>query len=180
MAPEKSILDEPIEEINVSVMKPTRYVPRRRPTISIERSFDRFADWIMSYIPEPARRRVNEKVEKLKKDVKQIYSRYDEHTLHEIEVPLRGFLRTHRIDGRRGYDQTTFTQYIRPRVIEFLSGRKKPFQVKFIFTCEFRKGGEYNYGYFHTNIERIMEDTNLEDLYNAMIAMCLEKISVSE
>ena len=177
MMSNNSILDEPIEEINVPVMQPTRYVPRRRPAIIIERSFNRFADWMMSYVPEPVKKKANEKVEKLKKEIRQIYSRYDEHTLHEIEVPLRGFLRTHRIDGRRGYDQTTFTQYIRPRVIEFLSGRKKPFQVKFIFTCEFRKGGEYNYGYFHTNIERIMEDTNLEDLYNAMIAMCLEKIS---
>ena len=90
---------------------------------------------------------------------------------------MRGFLRTHRIDGRRGYDQTTFTQYIRPRVIGFLSERKKPFQVKFIFTCKFKKEKEYNYGHFHTNIEWIMEDTNLGDLYDAMIAMCLEKIS---
>ena len=177
MAPEKSILDEPIEEINVPVLQPTRYVPRRRPAILVERSFDRFADWIMSYVPEPVKSKAYEKVEKLKKDIKRIYTRYNEHTLHEREAPLRGFLRTHRIDGRGGYDQTTFTQYIRPRVIKFLSEKKKPFQVKFVFTCKFRKGGEYNYGYFHTNIERIMEDTNLADLYNTMIAMLLERIS---
>ena len=120
MMSNNSILDEPIEEINVPVMQPTRYVPSRRPAIFIERSFNRFADWIMSYVPEPVKRKVDEKVEKLKKDIKQIYSRYGEHTLYEREAPLRGFLRTHRIDGRRGYDQTTFTQYIRPRVIKFL------------------------------------------------------------
>ena len=135
-----SILDEPIEEINVPVLQPTRYVPRRRPAMLVERSFDRFADWIMSYVPEPVKSKANEKVEKLKKDIKRIYSRYDKHTLYEREVPLRGFLSTHRIDGRGGYDQRTFTQYNRPRVIEFLSRRDKPFQVKFILTCKFRKG----------------------------------------
>ena len=66
-------------------------------------------------------------------------------------------------------------------VIKFLSERKKPFQVKFIFTCKFRKGVseeemEYNYGYFHTNVERIMEDTDLGRIYNIMTAKCLEKI----
>ena len=175
------ILDEPIEEINVPVMQPTRYTTRRRPAIFIERSFNRFADWITSYVPEPIKRNVNEKVEKLKKDIKQIYSRYDGLALYEREAPIKGFLKTHRIDGRKGYDQTTFIQYIRPKVIKFLSEKRKPFQVKFIFTCKFRKGVskkvEYNYGYFHTNIERIMEDADLGRIYNIMIAMCLEKIS---
>ena len=39
-----TLIDEPIEEINVPVMKPTPYVPRRRPSIHIERNFNRFAD----------------------------------------------------------------------------------------------------------------------------------------
>ena len=175
MASEKSILDEPIEEINVPVLRPTRYVPRRRPAILVERTFDRFADWIMTHVPEP--RRINERIRRLREEIRQIYTRYDEHTLYEREAPLRGFLRTYRIDGRRGYDQRTFTEYIRPRVIEFLNRGGRPFQTKFILTCKFKKGKEYNYGYFHTNVERIMEDTNLADLYNIMIAMMLEKIS---
>ena len=35
---------------------------------------------------------------------------------------------------------------------------------------------EYSYGYFHTNIERIMEDTDLGELYERMTRECLEKI----
>ena len=50
------ILDRPIEEINVSVMQPTRYTPRRKPYIIIKRYFDRFADEMMSYVPKPKRR----------------------------------------------------------------------------------------------------------------------------
>ena len=172
----RSILDEPIEEINVPVMQPTRYTPKRRPAIYIKRFFDRFADWITSYVQEPIKRKVNERIEKLKIEIKNIYYRYDRLTLYEREAPLKGFLKTHRIDGKKGYDQKTFTQYIRPRVIEFLSEKRRPFQVKFIFTCKFRKGGDYNYGYFHTNIERIMEDTDLNEIFNIMIAMCLENI----
>ena len=181
MAQTKSLLDESIEEINVPVMKPTRYVPRKKPLIYIKRHFGRFADWIISHVPEPLKRKVNDKVEKLKKDIKRIYSRYDELSLYEKEAPIKGFLKTHRIDGKEGYDQLTFIQYIRPKVTKFLSERKKPFQVRFLFTCKFQKGVsdeemEYSYGYFNTNIERIMEDTDLVEIYNIMIAMCLEKI----
>ena len=172
------ILDKPIEEINVPVMRPTRYTQRKKPPfIYIKRHFGEFADWIISHVPKPMKKKVDNKVEKLKKDIKRIYSRYDELELYEKEAPIKGFLKTHRIDGKKGYDQLTFTKYIRPKVIKFLSERKKPFQVKFIFTCEFRKGEEYTYGYFHSDIERIMEDTDLGRIYNIMIAMCLEKIS---
>ena len=186
MVPTKSILDEPIKEINVPVMQPTRKIkmsvaPKRKHAIYVRRSFNKFADWITSYVPELIKRNVNERVEKLKLEIEKIYSRYDRLTLYEREAPMKGFLKTHRIDGKKGYDQTAFIQYIRPKVIKFLSEKRKPFQVKFIFTCRFRKGVsdemEYNYGYFHTNIERIMEETDLGKIYNIMIAMCLEKIS---
>ena len=53
---------------------------------------------------------------------------------------MKGFLKTYRIDGKEGYDQIAFIDYIRPKVIRFLSEKKKPFQVKFILTCRFRKG----------------------------------------
>ena len=134
------ILDEPIEEINVPVMQLTRYTPKRKPAIRVRRSLNEFANWITSYVPEPIKRNVNERVEKLKKDIRQVYSRYDRLTLYEREAPMKEFLKTHRIDGEKGYDQTTFIQYIRPKVIKFLSEKRKPFQVKFIFTCRFRKG----------------------------------------
>ena len=181
MTPTKLILDEPIEEINVPVMQPTRYTPKRKPAIYIKRSFNKFADWIIYHVPEPIKRKVNKRVEKLKTEIRNIYHRYNGLTLYEREAPMKGFLKTHRIDGKKGYDQITFTQYIKPKVIKFLSEKKKPFQVKFIFTCKFRKGvsgkEEYNYGHFHTNVERIMEDTDLGRIYIKMIAMCLEKIS---
>ena len=131
MANNNSILDEPIEEINVPILKPYGG----------------------------------------KKIIK----------LHEREAPLKGFLKTYRINDQEGQDQTIFIDHIRHNVAKFLSERKKPFQVKFIFTCKFQKGVsegemEYNYGYFHTHVERIMEDTDLGELYERMTKGCLEKI----
>ena len=175
MQTNNSILDEPIEEINVSVMKPTPYVPRRRPPIRIERNFDRFADWIMAYVPRPMRR-VNRRIERLRSEIRNIYQRYDRLQLYRREAPLRGFLNTYRINGGRGYDQRTFTQYITPRVMRFLDERKKPCKMKLIFTCKFKKGDDINYGYFHTDVKTIMQDDDLGEIYNLLIAECLEKI----
>ena len=167
------ILDEPIEEINVPVMKPLPYVARvaslrslvrnyveslvRKSAANARKTINKFADWILSLPNEQIKRGINER-----------------------EAPLRGFLKTYRIDGVKGQDQDTFISHIKPRVINFLSGKRKPFQVKFIFTCKFRKGVSdeeivYSYGYFHTNIERIMEDADLGKIYDIMTAMCLER-----
>ena len=170
MAQPKNIMDEPIEEINVPVMKPTRYVPRRIPPIRIERNFNRFADWIMAYVPVPMRRRVNRRAERLGREIRNIYQRYDRLQLYRREAPLQGFLSTYRINGEREYDQRTFTQYIRPRVIRFLDEGRKPIKVKLIFTCKFKKGDDINYGYFHTDVKTIMQDDDLGKIYNILIA----------
>ena len=130
MSNNTSILDEPIEEINVPILRPYGG----------------------------------------KKIIK----------LREREAPLKGFLKTHRINDEEGQGQT-FINHIRHNVVKFLSERKKPFQVKFIFTCKFQKGVSeedmtYSFGYFHTHVERIMEDTDLDELYDRMTRECLEKI----
>ena len=77
------ILDEPIEEINVPVMKPIPYVAKvaslrsltrnyveslvRKSAANARKTINKFADWIMTYIPERVKKKANEKVEKLNK-----------------------------------------------------------------------------------------------------------------
>ena len=172
MAHTSSIMDTPIEEINVPILKPTLYarMPKlkrlarnyyrtleKKVKVNARKVINRFADWMMSQPKKPIRRGMN-----------------------ETEAPLRGFLRTYRIEGIRGRNQNTFTNYIRPRVINLFHGKQRPFQVKFIFTCKFQKGKEKveSNGYFHTHVERVMEDTDLGELYDRMIKECLEKIEV--
>ena len=171
MAHSSSIMDAPIKEINVPVLKPTLYakIPSlrrmaksyyrtlgKKVKANAKKAINRFADWITSQPNKPIRRGMN-----------------------ETEAPLKGFLRTYRIEGIRGQNQNTFTNYIRPRVLNFFHGKQRPFQVKFIFTCKFQKGDtEDSYGYFHTHVERVMEDTDLDELYERMMKECLEKIEV--
>ena len=173
MAHASSIMDAPIEEINVPILKPYLYarIPKlkrmgrnylktlrkKKARANAKKVINRFADWIMSQPKKPIVRGMN-----------------------ETEAPLRGFFRTYRIEGIRGQNQNTFTNYIRPRVINFFHGKQRPFQVKFIFTCKFKKGEEKveSNGYFHTHVERVMEDTDLGELYDRMIKECLEKIEV--
>ena len=163
MAHASSIMDAPIEEINVPIMKPTPY---KAKVYSLRRR---------------AREYVGTLGEKEKAVVKKAINRFADWMLSrptETEAPLRGFLRTYRIEGMKGQDQDTFTNFIRPRVLDLFQRRQRPSQVKFIFTCKFQKGEVESYGYFHTHVERIMEDTDLDELYERMIKECLEKIEV--
>ena len=175
MAHTSSIMDDPIKEINVPILKPTIYtkIPllrrmarnyyktlRKKEKEDAKKAINRFADWMLSIPNERVRGGVN-----------------------ETEAPLGGFLRTYRIDGIRGQDQNTFINHIRARVVDFFQRRRRPFQVKFIFTCKYKReklegGIEDNYGDFNTRVERAMEGTDLDELYERMIKECLEKMEV--
>ena len=179
MSHTRNIMDEPIEEINVPVMKPIPYDQRRGrpPFITIRRNFNRLADEMMAYIPRPRRRRVRRRIGRLRREIRNIYQIYDRLQLNRREAPLRGFLNMYRIDGERGYDQRTFTQYIRPRVIEFLDERrKKPLKMKIVFTCKFQKGDDIICWYFHTDVKTITQDDDLREIYNLLISEILAKM----
>ena len=169
-----SIMDAPIREINVPILKPKIYakIPSlkrmarnyyktlgKKVEVSAKKVIDRFADWILNLPNERVRGGV-----------------------YETEAPLEVFFRTYRIDGIRGQDQNIFTNHIRARVVDFFQRRQRPFQVKFIFTCKFLRGAgeerEEDLSYFHTSVERVMEDTDLDELYERMIKECLEKMEV--
>ena len=173
MAHTSSIMDAPIREINVPILKPTMYakIPSlrrmaknyyktlgKKVKVNAKKVINRFADWILSLPKERVRGGVN-----------------------EMEAPLKGYLKTYRIDGMRGQDQNTFVNRIRARVVDFFQRRHRPFQVKFIFSCKYQKENlegeiEDTYGNFHTRVERVMEDTDLDELYKRMIKECLEKM----
>ena len=177
MAHTSSIMDEPIEEVNVPVMKPIPYDERRgSPPLTIRRNFNRFVDWIMDFVPRQRRRRVSRRIARLRREIRGIYQRYDRHQIVERERALNGYLRTHRIDGVRGYDQRTFTHYIRPRVVRFLDERKKPYKMKFLVNCRYKKGGESMENYLHSDVVIITQGDDVGEIYNSLISKILEKI----
>ena len=171
MAHTSSIMDAKIEEINVPILKPTKYIRipalrrmareyyvtlERRERARARRVINRFADWVMA-IPRGRERG----------------------GIREVEAPLEGFLRTFRIDGIRGMDQQTFVNHVRARVIAFFARRQMPFQVQLIFACRYTREGEgereEDFPNFNSEVERVMEDTDLDELYDKMMEECLEK-----
>ena len=175
MAHTSSIMDAPIKEINVPILKPTMYakIPSlrrmaknyyktlgKKVKANAKKVINRFADWMLSLPKERVRGGVN-----------------------ETEAPLKGFLKTYRIDGIRGQDQNTFINHVRARVVDFFQRRHRPFQVKLIFNCKYQKenlggGIEDTDGIFHSRVEWVMEDTDIDELYEGMIKECLEKMEV--
>ena len=173
-----SIMDEPIKEvIKESILRPTRYVPRRGPPLLIYRNFNRFADWIVNLVPEPIRRRVDRRIGRLRTEMENMYARYRGIQLpRRTEAPLRGYLNTYRIDGQRGYDQTTFVQYARPRMMRLLRGKQRPIKMKLILTCRFQKGDDTTDFYSHANVQEVMQGDNIGDVINTMIEKILANI----
>ena len=77
-----TIMDEPVPEINKPVLTPTKMENRskvsslvglaKKKADSVQKVINRFAKWIINYVPEPVRRTVNTGVENLKKIIKKI------------------------------------------------------------------------------------------------------------
>ncbi|EDO44031.1 predicted protein [Nematostella vectensis] len=147
---------------------------------SIKSELDKFADWILSYVPEPIKKTAKEaadkRVKRLKERIKRLHEEVeDRFTPKEQQTALKGYLKTHGIAGQRGYDPKTFIVRIKPKVLELISQQKKPIKVKFIFTCGFIKEDpataqiEEELGYFHTEKPEIVtESTDLSDLFDTM------------
>ena len=80
--PATEIMDEPVPEINKSVLSPTKMknISRvsslvglaKKQADLVNKAIKTFADWLINYIPEPIRRTVDTRVEKLKKEIKEI------------------------------------------------------------------------------------------------------------
>ena len=81
-APVPEIMDEPVPEIKKPVLSPTKMenisrvsslvgLGKKRADLA-KKAINKFAEWLINYIPEPIRRTVNTRVEKLKKEIKEI------------------------------------------------------------------------------------------------------------
>ena len=81
-APETEIMEAPVPEIKKPVLLPTKM--ENISTVSslvglakkqadlVQKAINKFAHWLINYIPAPIRRTVNTRVEKLKKQIKEI------------------------------------------------------------------------------------------------------------
>ena len=78
-----TIMEEPVPEINKPVLSPAKMenisrVPSlvglaKKKLDSVNKAINKFADWIINFVPEPIRRTVNTGFENLKKKIKEIF-----------------------------------------------------------------------------------------------------------
>jgi len=186
------ILDEPIPEINVPILKPSQ--PTRNSLVPslkhlagrvanpIKKEINKFSDWILSHVPEPIKKAVNKRVDSLKEEVNRIFMRGERLVLKEQQTALKGYLKTYRIDGQKGIGYKQFISKIKPKVLDLINQQKKPVKVKFIYTCKFIKENpatgqiDENSGYFHSPIETITESTDFSNLFDTMTNKQLEDL----
>ena len=186
-------MDKPVPEIKVPFLKPTQFTAKDkvaslksltdRAAKPIIKNINKFADWLYSYVPETVRNITNEKVNKLKDKVKQVFKRLEtEFKIEEKEKALKGYLKSYRINGVSGYDPKKFISSRKPKVLDFIKQQKKPIKLKFIFTRTFKNENpatgqiDINTGYFHFLVETITESSDLSDILNTMTGIILEKV----
>ena len=173
-------MDEPVPEIKVPILKPMLFTAKGnvkslksladRAAKPIIKNIKKFADWLHSYVPEPVRNITNDKVNKLKNKINQIFKRLEtDFKIEDKEMALKGYLKSYRINGVSGYDPKKFIISIKPKVLDFIKQQKKPIKLKFGQT-------DISTGYFHSLVETIPESSDLSDILNTMTGIILEKV----
>ena len=188
----QNIIDQPIPEIDIPILKPSQ--PENLSKVSqlknlaskaakpVKSEINKFADWIISQVPEPIKKTVNERVNSLKERVNSIFKRYDNLlTPKEYKTAIKGYFKTFRVDGVNGMDEKTFINSVKPKVLNLIKS-KGSIKVKLILTVRFTKENpstgniDINIWYFATDPVIITEATDISDLYNTMTSRIFELI----
>ena len=188
----QNIMDQPIPEIDIPILEPSK--PANNSKVSqlknlasnaakqVKREINKFANWIISKVPEPIKKTVNERVNSLKERVNGIFKRYDNLlTPREHKTAIKGYFKTFRVNGVDGMDEKTFMNNVKPRVIDLIKS-KGSIKLKLILTVRFTKENpatgniDINVYSFASKMEIVTESTDLSDLYNTMTSRIFELI----
>ena len=187
----QNIIDQPIPEINIPILTPSK--PTNPSKVSqlknlaskaaklVNREINKFADRIISQVPERIKKSVNKRVDSLKETVNGIFKRYYNLTPKEHKSAIKGYFKTFRVDGVDGMDEKTFINSVKPKVLNLIKS-KGSIKVKFILTVRFTKENpatgniDINIWYFPTDPVIITEATDLSDKYNTMTSRIFELI----
>ena len=115
---------------------PRKNIPKQtQPKRNVKISED-----VRDYEKEGARPK-SKKSESVKKDkpTNQEQENDEDFTLMEQKRALKGYLKSYKIDGKKGYDPEKFMNKIKQKVIDRINQEKKPVKGKFILTCKLVK-----------------------------------------
>ena len=188
----QNIMDQPIPEIDIPILEPSKPANTSKESQlknlasnaakQVKREINKFADWIISKVPEPIKKTVNERVNSLKERVNGIFKRYDNLlTPREYKTAIKGYFKTFRVNGIDGMDEKTFMNIVKPKVINLIKS-KGSIKVKLILTVRFTKENpatgniDINVYSFASKVEIVTESTDLSVLYDNMTDKIFELI----
>ena len=167
--------------VNVPFLTPTKYTPSQTPTPALTppNTIKDLIDYLDNVKEIP--KSVSPRVEKLKEEVKSIYSQMKKFKVRESNSALRNFARVYTIDGIEEYDARSFLQNTRQYITSVLRNNRGT-KVKLIF--KFNMERPSNLGEtvtsptdFHSNIEINLDGTDEKELYDTMVERIIEKMA---
>ncbi len=190
----KNIMDQSVPEIKVPILKPIKVknMPNqgiiKKVVSSTQEQLNKFADWIISYVPQEVKKPFNKRVEDLKNTVNNIYNSIKKETGNEqtsikkMKSALKGYVSTYRIEGEKGVDYKIFLDKKRDVFKSIINKIEKPIKMNMVLSESYKrnkKGSEndsekeFSIGYFHSKMRIITDSTDLDKLYDE----CVENIS---
>ena len=151
---------------------------------SVVKDVDKFTEWVLGQIPKPVKKRATQKVNALNKKVKGLFDEIERFKPNEIEQAFKGFFKTYRIEGQRGYGPKNVFDEAEPRVLGMLTEKEKPIKTHFLLNNGLTRmdpaTGEVEQmtHYFHSDVVEIYEATNILEKYHEMRDLILEKVAI--
>ena len=150
---------------------------------SVVKDVDKFTEWVLGQIPKSVKKRATQKVNALNKKVKGLFDEIERFKPNEIEQAFKGFFKTYRTEGQRGCDRKNFFDESEPRVLGLLTEKEKPIKTHLLLNKGFTRmdpaAGEVEKmtHYFHSDVKKTYETTNVSEKYNEMRDTIMEKIA---
>ena len=177
-------LDEKNPKIDAPILLPEkRPFPSKRIPRAIEENVNTVVDWtnwLESVDDVDVRRRSNPAVEKLKKQIAELWK--EDFVVEERESALRGFAKIFNISGRPGFSPREFLKKVSWKVINLLESNKRT-KTKMILSCRMSRM-ELRTGYvieqmadFHSRMEMNLEGTDRKELFYHMVERILENLA---
>lgn len=177
--PEVSLLDESTPEIDVPVLRPeiVKAKPKEVEKV-VKDSIDISNDWLdwLKTVPEN-RISLTPELEAFRQRINELYQEFE---IIRGRSALREFTTLDIIEGREGYDPQSFFKAVKRKVTDFFKHNRN-IKVKMVLNCEMilekPEGKIIEPKSFHSRVETNFEGTNVQEMFNTMVARILENIA---
>ena len=174
-----NVLDDPVPKIDVPILVPTK-ASAVEPPSTLKNKFNEWFNWLVDHIPP--KRKIDEALESFINKVKRFYKKEDVFELKESKSALKKFTTQYIIHGKDGYDPLTFLKIVKPEVIKLLKDTRS-IKVKMVLKCMMQKYDMetddeiIKESAFHSDVDVNLEATDVNELYNTMSGVVLERLA---